>query len=227
MSSNVFAQNIQNQDGDSQKQSQQKIDINNNSQIKNSILIDKIEGNLSNVTLTKKDVTSLMFDDQEQDSINQAIEALRSGNLYLPQTNDDQEDNSHNNENSYVYLASILYINENLWAVWLNGEKITHENNIPGRELYITSLQKDKVSVLWTLSATKWKILIGKRSEEMESKINERNQVEVEFELKPNQTYILLNNSTVEGNAISNAALAPTIRSTTNSTNKLSSGFSQ
>ncbi len=49
---------------------------------------------------------------------------------------------------------------------------------------------------------TKWKIISGKKSEELAPKINSLNQVEVEFELKPNQTFTLGTNSVSEGRQI-------------------------
>lgn len=192
----VFAQDFGNQ---------QKIDITQDN-IQKSVLLDKIEeGVRSNISDNK--LTSLMFDDTENEAINRALDSFLNGNTYLPTEGEEGGDGDVTNRRSYIYLASIMYLSEEYWAVWINGEKITSESNKPGNELYLQEVQKDKISVLWTISASKWKILMGRKSEEMASKINSQNQVEAKFELRPNQTYLLVYDSVVEGNAQTNESL--------------------
>jgi len=86
--------------------------------------------------------------------------------------------------------------------VWINDKKITSENNDPTKELYLRSVQKDQVKLLWKLSISKWKILSGLKSEELAPKINQDNQVEIEMTLKTNQTFILRTSEVVEGKAV-------------------------
>lgn len=201
----TLAQDSNNQEKIGQEKiGQEKVEITQD--VPKSALLDKIEeGVISNSFQGK--LTSLMFDDAENEAINRALDSFANGNAYLPEKSEESEEAIVGNKKSYIYLASIMYLNEKYWAVWINGEKITSENNKPGNELYLRKVQKDKISVLWTISASKWKILIGKKSEEMASKINSQNQVEIKFELKPNQTYLLVYNDVIEGNAQTNDSL--------------------
>ena len=174
--------------------------------IQKSVLLDKIEeGMRKNISQVK--LTSLMFDDAENEAINRALDSFKNGNTYLPEEVAESEDGNVTNRGSYIYLASIMYLSEEYWAVWINDEKITSESNQPGNELYLQEVHKDKISVLWTISASKWKIIMGKKSEEMSEKINSQNQVEAKFELKPNQTYLLFYDNVVEGNVQTNESL--------------------
>ena len=54
-------------------------------------------------------------------------------------------------------------------------------SNKEDNELFFKNLSQDKVTIVWKLSISKWKILSGKKSEEYAPKINSANQVEVEF----------------------------------------------
>ncbi len=174
--------------------------------IQKSVLLDKIEeGMRKNISQVK--LTSLMFDDAENEAINRALDSFKNGNTYLPEEVAESGDGNVTNRGSYIYLASIMYLSEEYWAVWINGEKITSESNQPSNELYLQEVQKDKISVLWTISASKWKILMGRKSEEMAGKINSQNQVEAKFELKPNQTYLLIYDNVIEGNVQTNESL--------------------
>jgi hypothetical protein len=174
--------------------------------VQKSVLLDKIEEVVRN-NISQVKLTSLMFDDAENEAINRALDSFKNGNTYLPEEAAESKDDNVTNRMSYVYLASIMYLSEEYWAVWINDEKITSESNQPGNELYLQEVQKDKISVLWTISASKWKILIGRKSEEMAEKINSQNQVEAKFELKPNQTYLLIYDNVIEGNVQTNESL--------------------
>lgn len=174
--------------------------------VQKSVLLDKIEEVVRN-NISQVKLTSLMFDDAENEAIKRALDSFKNGNTYLPEEAAESKDDNVTNRMSHVYLASIMYLSEEYWVVWINDEKITSESNQPGNELYLQEVQKDKISVLWTISASKWKILIGRKSEEMAEKINSQNQVEAKFELKPNQTYLLIYDSVIEGNVQTNESL--------------------
>ena len=186
----------------------------------------KVRSALADILMNKK-ASSLMFDDEENSDIDRAIDSLKNNQVYSPEgtaaseeggknlNEEDQkkkseadklkkeaEEKEKENEKSYIYLASIIYFTPNDWAVWINQQKITSENNQKDRELYLKSVQKDRVKILWKLSISKWKILSGRKSEEFAPKINKDNQVEVEFELRTNQTFILSTANIVEGRAV-------------------------
>jgi hypothetical protein len=189
-----------------------------NSSLTNQISNDNI---IANILLSKK-ATSLMFDDEENDHIGRAINSLRSNEIYVPdggEVGDDdknltpeerkkkaEEDKKREEENeasekSYIYLASIIYFTPKDWAVWINKQKITYESNQRDKELYVKSIQKDRVKVVWKISLSKWKILSNSKPESEAPKVNAKNQIEVEFELKQNQTFMLNTHSVVEGKA--------------------------
>ncbi len=192
-----------------------------NSSLTNQISSDNV---IANILLSRK-ATSLMFDDEENDHIGRAINSLRSNEIYVPdgaeggtddnltpeqrKKNADDKKRAEENEaseKSYVYLASIIYFAPKDWAVWINRQKITYDSNqkdkeSKDKEFYVKSIQKDRVKVLWKISLSKWKILSNSKPESEAPKVNANNQIEVEFELKQNQTFMLNTRSVVEGKA--------------------------
>lgn len=166
-------------------------------------LVNRLEGNMSKILLKRRKLKSLMYSFEEEAAINAALDSLRSGALFLPEDDSGDEiafeEEVIDNRKSYIYLASILYYGEGNWALWINGEKFTSDSNSPENEIYVQSVTTDEISVLWTISASKWRILLGRKADDQESKINANNQVEAEFRLRPNQTYLLREDQVVEG----------------------------
>ncbi len=181
---------------------------------------------LSDLLLGKNKVSSLMFDEEELSSLDRAVFALENGELYNPENSDENnlsdknlsleeklklerenkiKEKSENNEKSYIYLASIMYLSKDDWSAWINNSKITSANNNRGNEFFIKKINGEQASIVWTLSPSKWRALTGKSAEAIESKVNEKNQVEVEFTLKINQTFILKLNYIAEGKNVSSA----------------------
>ena len=115
-----------------------------------------------------------------------------------------KEEDEQGSEKSYIYFASIIYFNQRDWVIWINDQKITPKTNQQNKELYIKKVYANQIDVIWKLSITKWKIISGKNLETISPKINKDNQIEVSFSLKPNQTFMLSNNSVVEGKAVIN-----------------------
>lgn len=192
----------------------------------NSLLIDQAKDGLANILLGNGKPTSLMFDDQESGNLDRAIDSFKNNQAYAPEdpesdgtanasaTDDDkkkaeeaerlrkaEELKNQENEKSYIYLASVIYFNPKDWIVWINEKKITSKTNDPKKELFVESIRKDSTKILWKLSLSKWKIISG-RKEEFAPKINAENQIEIRFELKPNQTFVLSSNKVVEGKAL-------------------------
>jgi len=176
-------------------------------EVANPDLANKLQGGLANLLLSSNKLTTLMFNEKESEKIERALDSFKNDQAYLPEESDEKksadsaptETKEEINKKSYIYLASIMYLSDKYWAVWINGEKITSDDNDPNNELYLSSVQRDQVSVIWNISASKWKILLGKKAEGLESMINENNQVVVKFKLEPNQTYILGSNTIAEG----------------------------
>lgn len=188
---------------------------------------EKIKDAIGNVLMNNK-ATSLMFDDEENTNINRAVDSLRNKQSYVPdegfdakqlseeekkraaQKGDEEERKKLENEKSYAHLASILYLNDKNWVIWINQRKLLSSANKPENELYVRSINKDRVSCVWRMSLSRWKILSGKFSSESAPKVNSNNQVEMEFVLHPNQAYSLVNSKIVEGKSnIGDLASAP------------------
>ena len=162
----------------------------------------------------ENNIPVLMFNDQEFANINRALDSLKNNQIFVPeglekveekpvQEEKKEENEVEENEKSYIYLGSLIYFTPSDWVIWLNDQKILTSNNDPQKEIYVTKVLPDRINVKWKMSLTKWKILSGKRDETQAPRLDfNSNIVESEFELRPNQTYILGSNSVVEGKAV-------------------------
>jgi hypothetical protein len=201
------------------KENQKTEDLSKTDKILNNDLgANSVVSNTIKSTLLNNKPISLMFDDKQTSNIDRAIESLKNNQPYVADGNSDEQKvdkknedekdkimQEKENEKSYIYLGSMIYLSPKIWSVWINNKKITYETNSKNNEFYILSIQKDRVKVLWKLSLSKWKIL-SKNLDESQVKINENNQVEIEFELKTNQTFVLSKNSAIEGRPKNNSA---------------------
>lgn len=200
----------------------------NKGKIQKSINIDKVDSttpisansikNALDDIFSPSKIKSLMYDEEQFSNIEKAIEAMRNNQAFTPegaeankQSAEDAKkqaeeiktmEESEDNVKSYVFLSSIMYFAEKQWSLWINDKKFMSSSNSNDNELYFKNVAQDKATIIWRLSISKWKILSGKKSEEYAPKINENNQVEVEFTLKPNQTFILSSNKVVDGRAV-------------------------
>ncbi len=169
---------------------------------------DGSKNELVNTLLGTNKPVSLMFNEEENDKIEKAVDSFKSGQaLVLDENDKDKTDGKEDkktaqeNEKSYVYLASILYYSPHDWTIWVNNTKINSAENNPKKELFVKAINQDSVKIRWAIGMSKWKILSGNNSDVM-PKVNAENQVEVDFVLKPNQTFVLGSNNVVEGRAV-------------------------
>ncbi len=155
-------------------------------------------------------IQSLMFSDTDISNIDKAIEAFQNNQIFELDGGEENQEKSiteeekkleQENVKAYIFLSSILYFGNDSWSLWINDKKYTAKNNKLDSELYFKSVEKDRVNIIWKLSVSKWKILSGLRSESLAPKINSNNQVEIDFVLQPNQTFILNSNKVVNGKA--------------------------
>jgi len=177
-------------------------------------LINIANNGLATILTGGGKVTSLMFSAEENTNIDNAVEALKNNQTYTPaekakdpNSPDSQKDSEkvikeYENEKSYIFLSSVMYFTASDWVVWINDQKITPETNKRDKELYLKSVQRDEVSVVWSMNATKWKILADRKMEDSTPQINADNKIQTSFSLKPNQTFILGLNKVVEGRAL-------------------------
>lgn len=186
-------------------------------------ILNRIGSGIAAINSTDKS-PSLMLEADEYNNVNRAIESLKTNQVFTPDSPDSLIGSSNQNSNdekkrlqqeeearkleekrlkesakAFIYLSSILYFSPDNWVVWVNDQKITSKTNSPNKEFYLTKVNSSEVGIFWTLSMSKWKIISGKANESLAPKVNEKNQVEIEFSLKQNQTFILSQDSIIEG----------------------------
>jgi len=213
----LYTKLISNSFAQTNEENSKSVNIDKAPQVSNNdISASAVKKAVDEIFLSSK-IKSLMFDDEQYGNIENAIEAMRNNQAFVPQgieltKQSDEEakiqaeelknvEASEENAKSYIYLSSIMFFSPQSWSLWINETKYMASTNKEENELFFKDLSQDKIMVVWKLSISKWKILSGKKSEEYAPKINSANQVEVEFSLKPNQTFILSSNKVVDGKA--------------------------
>lgn len=159
------------------------------------------------------ELESLMINQDEKQGLNLAIESYKTGEAFLfddyeqEAVVEDRQDQINNdveeeNKNAFLHLATIIYLEKDNWTIWINDQRISSEDNNPINEIFIEDISNDYVDILWKLSLSKWKILSRNNSDDLAPNINEQNQVEIRFSLKPNQTFALRNEQIIEGKVV-------------------------
>jgi len=184
-------------------------------QLKDPLKNNKNE--LVNSLLGKKRPTSLMFDEEEIDGVNRALDYLKTGQTFVPDDSlltdsekiardqkldlekNVQKEFEEDNKKSFLYLGSMLYYSPQEWTIWINDVKVTSSDNNPKKEFFVRMIDNETVKLRWSIGISKWKILTGKGDDDQIPPVNANNQVVINFTLRPNQTYILGSNTVVEG----------------------------
>ena len=178
-----------------------------------TVIIDdeQINDNLDvkNIIFGKNKLKSIMLDSQEVKGVEEALEAFQF-NKPLSQEEIDNTQTIETQvkqivepakEQSRIYLDAILYISKNNWIAWINGEKFITEDNNPKNPIYIKSISNNKANIVWTMGISKWRVLTGLQvvNEEIYYVDKITNQIILNFTLRTNQTYNLINNKVTEG----------------------------
>lgn len=151
---------------------------------------------------------SIMHNAEEIKKINKAYNMFQQGEEYIVEDENKVEEKTDNEksqelhiikEKSKVYLGSILFFSSQNWSVWVNNKLISSDNNSPTNEIFIKYINGKKARIVWSLSPSKWQILMGKNLSENDPRVNSSNMVTTEFSLQNNQSYLLKENSTIEG----------------------------
>ena len=188
-------------------------------EVNKSTLLSDAKESINTLLLNNDKTISLMFDDEENNNAERALDSFKNNQEFVPEESEEersanakkkgeenqkaQENEIAENEKSFIYLASIIYFTAKDWAVWVNDQKITYESNNPEKELYLASVTNNSVKLMWKISLSKWKILSGQKVDAQPPNLNANNQVEIEFELHPNQTFSLKAGKVAEGRAVS------------------------
>lgn len=180
----------------------------NNQANKNSPVRESVSKIVNSVIDKKNHLPSIMYSDEESKVIDRALEAYKNKTTLSIDNTDTADitditkiESLGDNAKSYIYLSSILYRSPTDWSVWINDQKISFADNKFGNELYIKSINPDKADIIWTMSISKWKIIANKQSDP-DVKVNSDNQVEFNFSLSFNQTYMLNSDKVVEGKIV-------------------------
>lgn len=173
--------------------------------------------------VNKGDDSSIMFSEDEITKIYQALDAHKNNQPFdvAPKEIEEKEQNqlTKDNTDSCIYLGSILYHSPDNWSAWINGQKISSSNNQPTNELYIKSINPTSANIVWSMSISKWKILANQTSD-TGAPINANNQVELNFNLSFNQTYMLVGGKIIEGKITSLSSTIKTGLETSKNTSK-------
>lgn len=155
---------------------------------------------------------SLMLNQNEVKNLKIALSSLKNNVQYQSGDMSEKSDVKKVKEDSaksLIHMSSILYLTNKNWVIWLNDVRISSEDNDPSNEFYIESIVANKVSIVWSLGITKWKILTNSAEGEKDPEVNENNQIVNRFTLSANQTYVLKTNSIVEGKILPQQPIQP------------------
>ena len=165
--------------------------------------------NIIDLILQKnKPAKSIMLTQEESDKVEEAIESFKNNKPLKgaqeevkEEAKEDETNKNQPKEQSRLYLDAILYLTKNNWIAWINGTKISAEDNDPTNAIYITQIDSNKAKIRWKMGISKWKVLTGLADiDETIYPINKQtNQVELNFILRTNQTYNLSDNKITEG----------------------------
>lgn len=147
-------------------------------------------------------IKSIMFTNKEMKKIEEAINARSKNTSIKKKIIHSRETREMMIQNqSMLFLESILYISRNNWTMWISGHKIPSNNNSQSNEIYIKSINKERAKIKWSIDASKWKFLTeNKNIDKSKYKINKRNnKIEVNVTLKTNQRFNLIDNKVYEG----------------------------
>tara|TARA_Y100000389_G_C17471274_1_gene531352 strand:- start:18671 stop:19363 length:693 start_codon:yes stop_codon:yes gene_type:complete len=171
-------------------------------EILNTNNIDTVKDAISKINKPKSaqkkyKFQSLMFSEEELKNIQKV---LKSKNV----TKNKKPQNKSNNIREIatfgkIYLSSILYLSEDKWSIWVNGNKLSSTNNIKSNDIYVESVAPYEVNLIWSLSPIKWRIISELPVNAKVPAVNDFGQVEFNIKLKSNQTYILKHDRVVNG----------------------------
>lgn len=167
--------------------------------------IDAIKDALSRINRSKKvnksyNFESLMFSSKELDDIDKIMNSKDDPKKTKVDKKSKEEKNIREIATfGKIYLSSILYLSNEKWLIWINGEKISSLDNSELNQIYITSVTADRVDLIWSMSPSKWRIILELPANAETPKLNELGQIEIKVSLKSHETYILKHDKIIKG----------------------------
>ena len=94
-----------------------------------------------------------------------------------------------------LYLGSIVYYSQNHWSVWINGRKLINTNNSPTGELYIASISRTEIELLWHPkslidTAVLWRQLTANGAHPLPGIMVDEKKGTIALHLRTNQTFL-------------------------------------
>lgn len=166
--------------------------------------IEAIKDVLSKIKKTPKskkrhNIKNLMFSKGELQDINKILNAKEDIKEEEKETKQKKTKIKEIVKFGKIYLSSILYLSQDKWSIWVNGNKISSRSNVEGNDIYIKSVTPYEVDLVWSLSPRKWRIVSELPADTKAPKLNASGQVEINVKIKANQTYILKYDKVVSG----------------------------
>ena len=182
---------------------------NNNNQTTNNVTNNTLNDNTNtetNESIKKIDrvYVSLMFTEENIQDIFKVLPASSTGipdqySLGFANKNQNEGDGSDKRTNLSIYLNSIMYISDDAWALWLNGNKITNMNKNNG-DIQVLKVTPLYVDFMWKVSDLQWQVINKNNVIPKTNYVVNGDYVDLYFTLSPNQTYIPALNQILEGN---------------------------
>lgn len=191
--------------------------------IANNILANNRNNNKSNNDVVKKinskitmfdktyydDFDSFMFSDKNIQTLQKALTMFKNkGGITEAVENIKKDANEIQPSEEYdinignIYLKAIFFISDDNWAVWINDKKISNINNLnDDNEYVIKSLNNNEANIILTVNRMKWNYMNSNAAiSSKDFTFNEdKNKIEFEIKLHPNQTFISSKNTVVDG----------------------------
>jgi hypothetical protein len=166
---------------------------------KKEVAKEKKRKSISDYYIDKK---TLMYKKENLNQLIQILDSLERGGELTEEKitkTGGLEKNVVDTTSISMYLNSILYISENIWSIWVNGQKITNFDKDENEELKILSVTPEEVSFIWSISKIKWEIINANNTVSKDSYTIEDNKIKLKFILEPNQSFVPSKNEVVEG----------------------------
>lgn len=91
-----------------------------------------------------------------------------------------------------IYLGSIVYYSDANWSIWLNGKKITNAYNSVTNPLYVQSISRSQVELVWRPASmiALNKAINERKNASLDHLIVDNTKGLITVTLKPNQTFV-------------------------------------
>jgi hypothetical protein len=167
----------------------------------NLFAIELVERNSVDVMELKKKYQTLMFNQNQLESILNIINNNNNNN-----NNNNRKYTFIDEENFYYHLKSIIYASPNNWTIFLNDKKINNFERRYDDKVTIVKITPNYVVFLWTGTIPEMNTMNYNNTIPLDKYTidNENGEVKIPFKLSIHQTFLPLEYKIVEGFALPN-----------------------